>query len=98
MTSRRDETREYEVTIEGETIRALVEVSGRRGAGSNEYGPPEAHDATITQAWRYEGEDGAEREVVPASLSVKEIEALIDAALTKDQDRDDVANYVPRSR
>jgi len=105
--SRRNETREYEVTIEGETVRALVEVSGRWVAGSIEYGPPEAPDATITKAWRTvdEGRDDGvwpEREVVPASLTVAEIEALLDAALTKDQDRDDVADYdtsyVPRSR
>jgi hypothetical protein len=87
--------REYEVTIEGETVRALVEVSGRWIAGSLEYGPPEAPDASITKAWRCEGEDGVEREIVPASLTIAEIDALLDAALTKDQERDDVAGEEP---
>lgn len=90
--SDRSAPRTYEVTIEGETVRAIVKVEGRWIAATWGYSggsPAEGPDASIIQAWRSDmDEDGTETEVDPSVLTRAEQDALIEVALERDQDRD----------
>lgn len=91
-------TRSYEVEIRGGLVSALVEVSGRWVAATWGYAggsPAEPPDASIVKAWRiadaeHDDAEPTEHEVAPDSLTQKDQDALIDAALMLDGERDDV--------
>jgi hypothetical protein len=83
--------RTYDVSILGNTVHALVEVSGRWLRETRE-SPAEGPDCDIKKAWRSvtDEETGAVTDVpvLPALLSDDEQQALIFQAEEKDQERE----------